>query len=107
MLVELIDRDVLDLGLVRLPVEALQVPVDQRAKCQEELADQVRDLTLQLARRHSAQPFTVAEVFTGTPGQQVPRAETVRGFKEILEGKHDEVNEMSFYMKGGIEMVRA
>ena len=58
-------------------------------------------------QRFLSQPFTVAEVFTGTPGQQVPRAETVRGFKEILEGKHDDVNEMSFYMKGGIDMVRA
>jgi F-type H+-transporting ATPase subunit beta len=58
-------------------------------------------------QRFLSQPFTVAEVFTGTAGQQVPRSETVRGFKEILEGKHDDVNEMSFYMKGGIDMVTA
>jgi F-type H+-transporting ATPase subunit beta len=45
-------------------------------------------------------------VFTGTPGQYVSIQETVRGFKEILDGKHDDVNETSFYMKGGIDMVR-
>jgi F-type H+-transporting ATPase subunit beta len=50
-----------------------------------------------------SQPFSVAEVFTGTPGKQVPVADTVRGFKEILEGKHDDVAEQDFYMKGGIE----
>jgi len=48
----------------------------------------------------------VAEVFTGRPGKQVPVAETVRGFKEILEGKHDEVPEGNFYMKGGIEEIK-
>jgi F-type H+/Na+-transporting ATPase subunit beta len=58
-------------------------------------------------QRFLSQPFHVAEVFTGTPGQYVPIAETVRGFKEILEGKHDDVGETNFYMKGGIEMVRA
>jgi F-type H+-transporting ATPase subunit beta len=54
-------------------------------------------------QRFLSQPFSVAEVFTGTPGKQVPVADTVRGFKEILEGKHDEVAEQDFYMKGGIE----
>jgi F-type H+-transporting ATPase subunit beta len=44
----------------------------------------------------------VAEVFTGRPGRQVTVQETVRGFKEILEGQHDEVPESNFYMKGGI-----
>jgi F-type H+-transporting ATPase subunit beta len=48
----------------------------------------------------------VAEVFTGTPGKQVPVADTVRGFKEILDGKHDEVAEQNFYMKGGIEEIQ-
>ena len=57
-------------------------------------------------QRFLSQPFSVAEVFTGTPGQYVSIKETVRGFKEILEGKHDDVNETNFYMKGGIEMVR-
>ncbi|HEX5176346.1 MAG TPA: F0F1 ATP synthase subunit beta, partial [Chthoniobacteraceae bacterium] len=57
-------------------------------------------------QRFLSQPFHVAEVFTGTPGQYVSIQETVRGFKEILDGKHDDVNETSFYMKGGIDMVR-
>ena len=58
-------------------------------------------------QRVLSQPFSVAEVFTGTPGQYVPIKETVRGFKEILEGKHDSVAEGNFYMKGGIDMVTA
>jgi F-type H+-transporting ATPase subunit beta len=53
-----------------------------------------------------SQPFSVAQVFTGRDGKQVPVADTVRGFKEILEGKHDEVPENNFYMKGGIEEVK-
>ena len=57
-------------------------------------------------QRFLSQPFTVAEVFTGRPGRQVPVAETVRGFKEILDGKHDAVPEGDFYMKGGIDEVR-
>lgn len=52
-----------------------------------------------------SQPFTVAEVFTGQPGRQVPIEETVRGFKEILDGQHDAVSESNFYMKGGIAEV--
>jgi F-type H+-transporting ATPase subunit beta len=58
-------------------------------------------------QRFLSQPFSVAEVFTGTPGQYVPIKETVRGFKEILDGKHDNVAEGNFYMKGGISMVTA
>ncbi len=57
-------------------------------------------------QRFLSQPFTVAEVFTGRPGKQVPVADTVRGFKEILDGKHDDVPEANFYMKGGIEEIR-
>ena len=53
-----------------------------------------------------SQPFTVAEQFTGRPGKQVPVAETVRSFKEILEGKYDDVPEANFYMKGGIDEIR-
>jgi F-type H+-transporting ATPase subunit beta len=53
-----------------------------------------------------SQPFFVAETFTGTPGKYVARSETVRGFKEILEGKHDDKPEQSFYMKGGIDEVK-
>jgi F-type H+-transporting ATPase subunit beta len=57
-------------------------------------------------QRFLSQPFTVAQVFTGIEGQQVPVAETVRGFKEILDGKHDDVNEVNFYMKGGIDQIK-
>ncbi len=53
-----------------------------------------------------SQPFTVAEQFTGRKGEQVPVAETVRAFKEIIEGKHDEVNEADFYMKGSIDQIK-
>jgi F-type H+/Na+-transporting ATPase subunit beta len=54
-------------------------------------------------QRFLTQPMFVAEVFTGTPGQYVPIAETVRGAKEILEGKHDDLPEQAFYMIGSIE----
>ncbi len=57
-------------------------------------------------QRFLSQPFTVAEVFTGSPGKQVPVADTVRGFKDILDGKMDDVPEGNFYMKGGIDEVR-
>jgi F-type H+-transporting ATPase subunit beta len=66
-------------------------------------------LTVYRARkiqRFLSQPFSVAEVFTGRVGRQVPVAETVRGFKEILDGKHDDVPEQNFYMKGGIEEIK-
>ncbi len=56
-------------------------------------------------QRFLSQPFSSAQVFTGREGRQVPVADTVRGFKEILEGKHDEVAEDNFYMKGGIEEI--
>jgi len=58
-------------------------------------------------QRFLSQPFHVAEIFTGTPGAYVSIKDTVRGFKEILEGKYDDIGETSFYMKGGIEMVQA
>src|SRR5438093_12370770 len=57
-------------------------------------------------QRFLSQPFSVAEVFTGREGKQVQIADTVRGFKEILDGKHDEVPESNFYMKGGIEEIQ-
>src|SRR5204863_132904 len=56
-------------------------------------------------QRFLSQPFSVAEVFTGRQGKQVPVADTVRAFKEIIDGKHDEVPEGNFYMKGGIEEI--
>jgi F-type H+-transporting ATPase subunit beta len=58
-------------------------------------------------QRFLSQPFTVAEVFTGTPGVYVPVKDTVQGFKEILDGKHDEVGESDFYMKGNIESIKS
>jgi F-type H+-transporting ATPase subunit beta len=56
-------------------------------------------------QRFLSQPFHVAEVFTGKPGKYVSIADTIRGFKEILEGKHDDISEQNFYMKGGIEEI--
>ncbi|MBT4209812.1 MAG: F0F1 ATP synthase subunit beta [Candidatus Komeilibacteria bacterium] len=53
-----------------------------------------------------SQPFFVAETFTGTPGQYASLKDTVRGFKEILEGKHDDKPEQAFYMKGTIDEVK-
>jgi F-type H+-transporting ATPase subunit beta len=73
----------------------------------EELSDEDK-LTVQRARkiqRFLSQPFHVAEAFTGKPGKYVKVADTVRAFKEICEGKHDDVPEQAFYMKGGIEEV--
>jgi len=73
----------------------------------EELSDEDK-LTVSRARKVQkflSQPFFVAETFTGTPGQYVPLKETVRGFKEILEGKHDDKPEQSFFMKGTIDEV--
>ncbi|MBP9781219.1 F0F1 ATP synthase subunit beta, partial [Candidatus Woesebacteria bacterium] len=52
-----------------------------------------------------SQPFFVAEQFTNIPGRYVPIAETIRGFKEILEGKHDNLPEQAFYLVGGIDDV--
>ena len=74
----------------------------------DELSPQDK-LTVVRARkiqRFLSQPFSVAQVFTGHEGKQVPVADTVRGFKEILDGKHDDVPEGNFYMKGGIEEIR-
>jgi len=73
----------------------------------EELSDEDR-LTVNRARkleRFLSQPFNVAEQFTGTPGVYVPIKESIRGFKEILEGKHDDLPERAFFMKGTIEDV--
>jgi F-type H+-transporting ATPase subunit beta len=75
----------------------------------DELApeDKLTVLRARKIQRFLSQPFSVAQVFSGREGKQVPVAETVRGFKEILEGKHDALSEGDFYMKGGIEEVRA
>lgn len=57
-------------------------------------------------QRFLSQPFFVGEVFTGTPGAYVPLESTIRGFREILDGTHDEKPESAFYMKGGIDEVK-
>ena len=56
-------------------------------------------------QRFLSQPFHVAEAFTGTPGVYVPIAETVRSFREVLDGKHDELPESAFFLKGSIDQV--
>ena len=56
-------------------------------------------------QRFMSQPFSVAEVFTGAPGKYVKLEDTIKGFGEILDGKHDDKNEQAFYMKGGIDEV--
>jgi len=68
--------------------------------------DKTAVLRARKIQRFLSQPFTVATVFSGIEGKQVPVADTVRGFKEILDGKHDAVPEGDFYMKGGIEEVK-
>jgi len=71
----------------------------------DELSDEDK-LTVARARRIQrflSQPFNVAEAFTGRKGRYVPLAETIRGFKEIIEGKHDELPEAAFYMVGAID----
>jgi F-type H+-transporting ATPase subunit beta len=73
----------------------------------DELSDEDK-LTVTRARKLElflSQPFNVAETFSGRPGVYVPLKDTVRGFKEILEGKHDDLPEQAFYMVGGIDDV--
>ena len=73
----------------------------------DELSDEDK-LTVGRARkieRFLSQPFFVAEQFTGRSGEYVPVAESVRGFREILDGEHDELTEGAFYMKGSIDQV--
>jgi F-type H+-transporting ATPase subunit beta len=74
----------------------------------DELSDDDK-LTVFRARkiqRFLSQPFAVAQVFTGVEGVYVPVKDTVKGFAEILDGKHDDVPEANFYMKGGIDTVK-
>lgn len=73
----------------------------------EELSDEDK-LIVKRARkiqRFLSQPFFVAEVFTGREGQYVPLSETIKGFKMIIDGKYDDINEGEFYMKGTIDQV--
>ena len=74
----------------------------------EELSEEDK-LTVNRARkiqRFLKQPMFVAEPFTGKAGKYVSREETIKGFKEILEGKHDDKSEQAFYMVGSIEEVK-
>jgi F-type H+/Na+-transporting ATPase subunit beta len=73
----------------------------------EELSEEDKQTVYRARKiqRFMSQPFSVAEVFTGAPGKYVPLAETIRGFGEILDGKHDDKSESAFYMKGGIDEV--
>jgi F-type H+-transporting ATPase subunit beta len=56
-------------------------------------------------QRFLSQPFFVAAQFTGLPGKLVPIEETIRGFREIVDGKHDEIPEQAFFLKGTIDEV--
>jgi F-type H+-transporting ATPase subunit beta len=74
----------------------------------DELSEEDK-LTVARARRIQrflSQPFFVAEIFTNSPGKYVSLKDTIKGFKEILEGKHDDKPESAFYLKGGIEEVK-
>lgn len=73
----------------------------------DELSDEDKLIVARARKiqRFLSQPMFVAEVFTGQPGKYVKIEETVKGFKEILEGKHDKIPESAFYMKGAIEEV--
>jgi F-type H+-transporting ATPase subunit beta len=74
----------------------------------EELSDEDKLIVARARKlqRFLSQPFFVAEVFTGQPGRYVKLADTIKGFKEIVEGKHDDLPEQAFYMVGGIEEAR-
>jgi F-type H+-transporting ATPase subunit beta len=75
----------------------------------DELSEEDK-VTVQRARkveRFLSQPFHVAEQFTGTPGEYVPIAETVRSFRELIDGEHDEIPESAFLLKGSIDQVVA
>jgi F-type H+-transporting ATPase subunit beta len=75
----------------------------------DELSDEDK-VTVQRARkleRFLSQPFHVAEQFTGTPGRYVKVEDSISGFKEILDGKHDDLPERAFFMKGSIDEVVA
>ena len=73
----------------------------------DELSDEDKMVVGRARRiqRFLSQPFHVAEQFTGTPGKYVKLADTVRSFKEVVEGKHDDIPEQAFYMVGSIEDV--
>ena len=74
----------------------------------EELSEEDKQTVYRARKiqRFMSQPFSVAEIFTGAPGKYVKLEDTIRGFAEILDGKHDEKNEQAFYMKGSIDEVQ-
>ena len=87
------DKDIIAiLGRIRRALGRGQAPTVSRAR---------------KVQRFLSQPFHVAEIFTGIPGAYVKVEDTVRSFKEIIEGKHDDIPEQAFYLKGGIEDVLA
>jgi F-type H+-transporting ATPase subunit beta len=71
----------------------------------EELSDEDKLIIARARRiqRFLSQPFHVAEAFTGTAGKYVPLKDTIKGFNEIIEGKHDKLPEQAFFMVGTIE----
>jgi F-type H+-transporting ATPase subunit beta len=74
----------------------------------DELSDEDKLIVARARKiqRFLSQPFHVAEAFTGRKGKYVPVAETVKGFKEIIEGKHDDLPEAAFYYVGSIDEAR-
>ena len=83
------------------------VLVDGAEIAMEELSDEDKLIVARARRvqRFLSQPFSVASQFTGRDGKYVTRKETIRGFKEIIEGKHDGKDENDFYLKGSIDEV--
>jgi F-type H+-transporting ATPase subunit beta len=73
----------------------------------DELSEEDKQLVYRARKiqKFLSQPFFVAEQFTGRPGKYVKREDTIRSFKEILEGKHDSVPETNFYLKGSVEEI--
>jgi F-type H+-transporting ATPase subunit beta len=76
--------------------------IDELSENDRQTVDRARKI-----QKFLSQPFHVAEQFTGTPGKYVKLADTVRSFKEIVDGKHDDLPEQAFYMQGTIEEVVA
>ncbi len=74
--------------------------IEELSETDRRLVDRARKI-----QRFLSQPFFVAETFTGRAGKYVKREDTIRGFKEILEGRHDDVLEENFYLKGGIDEI--
>src|SRR3546814_7189579 len=88
--------------MIRRPPRSTRTDTLFPTRRSSDLLSEEDKLTVARARkiqRFLSQPFDVAQVFTGSPGVQVPLAETIRGFKEITEGKHDHLPESAFYMR--------